>query len=86
MNQQAQQLLARRVNQAEQMAAETPKIVIYMLIYELILQARAQTSGLTPVETAITVLINLHSNKALLIIRIHKIIMAAAVMLTSLKW
>ena len=68
------------------MGAEKPKIVTYTRIYELILQVQAPTSGLMPAETVITVLTNLHLNKAQLIIRIHKIIMAAAAMHTSLKW
>ena len=82
----SQQHQAKRAKQVELMGAGKQKIVTYTRIYELILQVQAQTSGLKLAEIEITVLTNLHLNKAQLIIRIHKIIMAAAAMHTSLKW
>ena len=76
----------KKAKQMQLMRAEKLKIVTYTRIYELILQVQAPISGLKRAEIVITVLTNLHLNKAQLIIRIHKIIMAAAAMHTSLKW
>ena len=76
----------KKAKQMQLMRAEKLKIVTYTRIYELILQVLAPISGLKRAEIVITVLTNLHLNKAQLIIRIHKIIMAAAAMHTSLKW